>query len=310
MGCCGSQYRKTADAVSEGVDLGSQTILITGPTSGIGEETACTLAKRKAARLILAARDEKKNAALCERLKKETGNQNIVPMALDLASFKSIRAFAAKYKEAGYPLHILICNAGVSMIPYRKTEEGLEFITGTNHFGHFLLTTLLLDVLEKSAPSRIVVVSSSLHAGTPIKFDDIPTPKQSAYGAMSQYQQSKLMNLLMVKELHRRYADKKISSFALHPGVIQTNILREAACMACFMCVCASCCTKSPAQGAATTVYCATAKGLESKSGQYFADSQECPCDKVGNDAEAAKKLWEVSEKICGQQAADGEKKQ
>jgi len=286
-----------------GADVANKTILVTGATSGIGVETVRALAKAKAGQLVLGVRDEKQSAPFVEQLKKETGNQNIVAMTLELGSFKSIRAFAQAYHEKGWPLHVLICNAGVGFKDSRKTEDGLELIVGVNHFGHFLLTTLMMDVLEKSAPSRIVVLTSGMHKGERIKFENIPVPKQ--YDHITQYKQSKMMNLVFAKELHRRYHDKKISAFAVHPGVIATGMTRDKPCMGCFMSCCFGCCLKSAPQGAATSVYCATATGLEGKSGHYFTDSQEDGgADPAADDAAVAKQLWEVSEKVVESSSA------
>jgi NAD(P)-dependent dehydrogenase (short-subunit alcohol dehydrogenase family) len=298
MGCCASGYRSTADAVSNGVDLSSKTIVVTGPTSGIGLETARVLAQRKCQRLVLAARDEKRLAVVCEQLKKETGNQNIVGMALNLSSFKSIREFAAKYKEAGYPLNVLICNAGCMATPYKKTEEGLEMQIGTNHFGHQYLTTLLMDVMEKSAPARVVVVASNLHKGPTINFENIPFPSEANYAKWGQYQQSKLMNVLFAKELARRGAEKKITAYSLHPGIIVTEIGRDVGCGYCLMSCCCHFCLKSVPQGAATTVYLAVAPGVEDKSGQYFENCHNTLPDPPGQSDELAKRLWETTEKF------------
>jgi NAD(P)-dependent dehydrogenase (short-subunit alcohol dehydrogenase family) len=231
-------------------------------------------------------------------------------MTLNLSSFKSIRDFAAKYKEAGYPLHILICNAGVMATPYKKTEDGFEMQIGTNHFGHFLLTSLLMDVLEKSAPSRVVVVASDLHRGPTINFENIPLPSEAKYDKWAQYQQAKLMNVLFARELAKRGAEKKITAYSLHPGVIATELGRDIGCGYCLMGCCCHFCLKSIPQGAATTVYLATAADVESKSGQYFSNSAPAAPDTPGSDDQLAQKLWQVTEKLVNEKLQDsGESK-
>jgi NAD(P)-dependent dehydrogenase (short-subunit alcohol dehydrogenase family) len=304
--CCSKPYRSTADEISEGVDLSAQTIILTGPTAGIGLETAKTLLKRKVGRLVMAARDEKKCQAVAEALKKETGNNNITTMVLDTCSLKSVRAFVAKYKESGFPIHSLICNAGAFGQPYKKTEDGFESMCAASYYGHFLMINMLLDVLDKSGPCRVVLVSSSLHKmpNEAIDFNAMPCPAPEKFNTGKQYQQAKLMQVLFAKEFASRHKDKKISIFTLHPGVIPTHFsCAEMGC--CFCCVFATCycILKSPQQGAATTVYCATAKGLETKSGNYFTschDADASECGAQGKDMKVAAKLWETTEKLVG----------
>jgi NAD(P)-dependent dehydrogenase (short-subunit alcohol dehydrogenase family) len=147
-------------------------------------------------------------------------------MALDLSSLESVKAFAAHYKEKGYPLHVLINNAGVMALPrFSTSKDGYEMQWATNHLGHFLLTLLLHPVLKSSAPSRVVNVSSMAHKQSPSFSTAMIPPPESSYGPWSNYGFSKLSNILFAAEAERRWGSEGIHSFSLHPGVIPTGLL-------------------------------------------------------------------------------------
>jgi len=168
----------TAEEVAKDIDLKGKYILITGANTGIGRETARVLAT-KGAIIHIGCRDQKRGKEAEESLRKETGNNEIHFLELDLGSFESVRKAVSTYLEKKIPLHILINNAGVMATPYRKTTDGIEYQIGINHFGHFLLTTSLLELLKASAPARVVVVSSMAHkASNTINFDDINSEKK------------------------------------------------------------------------------------------------------------------------------------
>jgi len=293
MGCCTSGYRSTAYDHIQYSDLSSKTFIVTGGTAGLGLETARALIKANA-RVIITGRDEKKLEQVGEQL-------HCSAMLCDLSSFESIRQFVLKFKNLKYPLHALICNAGVNLWKFQKTKDGLGATMGTNHFGHFLLTMLLTDVLIASAPSRVVVVSSALHAGSPIDFSEIRGDDESRYSMGKSYQQSKLANVMFALEYNRRYRAKGVTAYSLHPGVIATDLANSVACYnkncigACF-----GCCLKTPAQGAATSVYCAVVPNLEKFGGGYFQNSALSVADSYANDTEVATRLWDVSNQIVG----------
>ncbi|RXN04132.1 retinol dehydrogenase 13-like protein [Labeo rohita] len=156
--------------------LDGKTVLITGANTGIGKETAVDMAKR-GARVILACRDMGRANKAAEEVRKRSGNDNVVVKMLDLNSLRSVRALAKDVQKTEDRLNILINNAGIMMCPHWRTEDGFEMQFGVNHLGHFLLTNLLLDLLKKSAPSRIVNVSSLAHESGKIHFDDINLEK-------------------------------------------------------------------------------------------------------------------------------------
>jgi len=282
--------------------LDGKVVLITGGNTGIGKETAIDLAKR-GAKVYIACRDEKRGSDALVDIKKESGSDNVHLRIMDLASFASIRDFVKNFIQEEQSLHILINNAGVMRCPYWKTEDGLEMQIGVNHFGHFLLTNLLLDTIKASQPARIVTVSSLGHIRGTINFDDINSEK--AYRASRAYAQSKLANILFTNELHKRLEGSNVSVFSLHPGVIKTELARHWQKevnpikwnLMMFM---GAIFFKTPKQGAQTTIYCAVEPGLEKESGKYFSDCKVKEPAAVAKDDGVAKKLWELSESIVG----------
>jgi len=225
-------------------------------------------------------------------------------MKLDLASLSSVRTFVSDFKGKDFPaLDVLINNAGVMWCPYTETEDGFELQIGTNHLGHFLLTLLLLDELKKNKNSRVVNVSSRASERpnyAKINFDDLNNTK--SYAKMNSYGQSKLANVLFSEELSRKLKGTGITTYSLHPGAVSTELLRY---MPFFLQwvfrppIGYLFPLKTPVQGAQTTVFTAVAPNIEKYSGMYFADCKvkENPNPMAG-DKEAAKKLWELSEKL------------
>uniref|UniRef100_A0A672J6R7 Retinol dehydrogenase 12, like n=1 Tax=Salarias fasciatus TaxID=181472 RepID=A0A672J6R7_SALFA len=181
--------------------LDGKTVVITGANTGIGKETAIDLSKR-GARVIIACRDMEKAKAAVKETIESSGNDNVVCKKLDLSDTKSIREFAEGINQDEAKLNILINNAGVMMCPYGKTADGFEMQIGVNHFGHFLLTYLLLDLIKKSTPARIVTVSSIGHTWGSIHLDDINSEKN--YDKNKAYYQSKLANVLFTRSLAKR----------------------------------------------------------------------------------------------------------
>ncbi|XP_078594313.1 uncharacterized protein LOC144872078 [Branchiostoma floridae x Branchiostoma japonicum] len=285
--------------------LDGKTVVITGANTGIGKETARDIAKR-GARVILACRDLTKAEAAAAEIRQDTGNGNVVTEKMDLASLKSVREFALKVNTRESRLDILINNAGIMACPQWKTEDGFEMQFGTNHLGHFLLTNLLMDKLKKSAPSRVVNVSSGAHEQGTINFDDINLEK--TYTPWGAYGQSKLANVLFTKELDRKLKGSGVTTYSLHPGVINTELSRnmDAAfgwgftLLSPVLSAAVRLFGKSVQQGAQTTIHCAVEEGLEGFSGQYFADCAPKEPSKKAQDDDTARGLWEISEQMVG----------
>ncbi|XP_031704443.1 retinol dehydrogenase 13 [Anarrhichthys ocellatus] len=283
------------------VRLDGKTVLITGANTGIGKETALDMAKR-GARVILACRDITRACIAADEIRQQSGNGNVVVKKLDLTSMRSVRDLARDVRENEQRLDILINNAGVMMCPKWKTEDGFEMQFGVNHLGHFLLTNCLLDLLKKSTPSRIVIVSSLAHEKGSINFDDINLDKD--YHREESYRQSKLANVLFCRELALRMQDTGVTVYSLHPGVIRTELGRHLfptlalwqriILMPLLMLI------KSPYAGAQTSIYCAVDESQANSSGLYYSDcAPKKPAPQALDDA-AAKKLWDLSASMVG----------
>jgi len=256
------------------------------------------LAKRNAT-IYVACRDKVKGLATVEELKNVTKNQNIFFEELDLGSLASVKRFAKKFNDGNIPINVLINNAGVMNCPKGKTIDGFETQIGVNHFGQFYLTNLLLPNLQKGAPSRVVCVSSDLHKRGSISFDDINWEKRK-YSGWQAYSQSKLANVLFTKELNNRFKTLGITAYSLHPGVIPTDLLRHSPILQGVIGSFGRLFMKSIPQGAATSVYCAIAPGLESLGGQYFVDCNVTEPSNMQLNQDTATKLWTASEKAVG----------
>jgi WW domain-containing oxidoreductase len=292
-GPSGFGYSSTAEQVTAGLSLQGQTILVTGCNSGLGLETMRVLALR-GARVAGTARTREKAEGACKSVKGET-----LPFACELSEPVSVDACVAAVKAAGLKLDAIICNAGVMALPKLERPYGYEQQFFTNHVGHFILVTGLLDQLTESG--RVVVLSSGLHVRAPkggIEFDNLDGSK--GYDGWKNYAQSKFANVLFAKELARRFEGTKRTANAVHPGVIATNLGRHmnpivwslySALAPLFL--------KTVPQGAATEVYVATSPALDGVSGEYFADCNVAQARRETNDATLARKLWETSEKIA-----------
>lgn len=310
----GFGHDTTAAEVIDGIDLTGKLALVTGGTSGIGVETARALAS-VGAEVVITARDMTKGEGVAADIRSSTGNDAVSVGELELGSLEDIRTFAAAFLADHDTLHILVNNAGVMASPPMKTQDGFELQFGTNHVGHFLLTKLLLPALLRGAPSRIVSLSSRGHHFSPVVFDDIHFESR-AYDKWLSYGQSKTANILFAVELDRRYGDEGVHAYAVHPGGIRTElgrhltdadleILRDRANAIVW---------KTVPQGAATSVYAATAPELESRGGLYLEDCHVSDIDDTQDamdgvksyalDTEAAKRLWAVSEQMVGKAAA------
>lgn len=282
--------------------LDGKTVIVTGANTGIGRETALDLAC-KGARVILACRNFKKAKLAAEEIKNATGNKNVIVKELDLASLKSVRSFAEDVQQSEERLDILVNNAGIMRCPYWKTEDGFEMQFGVNHLGHFLLTHLLLNMLERSKASRVINVSSLAHVRGKIRFDDLNSEQE--YNPGPAYAQSKLANILFTRELSNRLEDTEILVTAVHPGIVKTELARHTSFgksrVASFtLAPLAWLFFKTPRQGAQTTIHCAVSDDVE--SGLYYSDCKpKEPADQA-KDAEAAKRLWEISADLVGLQ--------
>ena len=279
------------------VRLDGKIVIVTGANTGIGLCTVTDLAKRGAT-IVMACRDMRKGEKALEKAKAESSSEDILLMHLDLSSLDSVRNFAKEFLSKYSKLNILINNAGVMACPYMKTKDGFEMQIGTNHFGHFVLTNLLLKALANGAPARVVNVSSSAHwMFAKMDFEDINYEKRS-YDKMGAYGQSKLANVLFSKELHNKVKDHGITTYSLHPGWISTELVRHDTSFILINVIVGSLYARTPVQGAQTSIYCAVEEGLEKHSGGYFSNCTLSTASADGQNDGYAKKLWELSEEI------------
>lgn len=293
-GPSGFGYGSTAEEVTEGLNLGGKTILVTGVGSGLGVETARVLAKR-GARVLGTARTKDKAAEAVAPL----GSSGI-GFACDLAEPATVTACVAEVKKRGFQLDAIICNAGVMAVAQRTIQHGQELQFLTNHIGHFMLVTGLLDSLAPGG--RVAVVASAAHSWAPpegICFDDLTLEK--SYSPNSAYGQSKLANILFARALARRFAGTGKTANALHPGVIATNLTRHMnPAVRLVMPIASALAMKSIPQGAATQTYVAVHPGAAKVNGEYFADCNPAKSSRHARNDEMAERLWDVTEKIVG----------
>jgi NAD(P)-dependent dehydrogenase (short-subunit alcohol dehydrogenase family) len=290
-GPSGFGYASTAEQVTEGLSLAGKTILVTGANAGLGAEALRVLALR-GARVLATARTLEKAQGAC------AGMSEAVPLACELSDPASVRGCVQAVKARGIFVDAIICNAGVMALPKLELVGGFEKQFFTNHIGHFLLVTGLLDQLSEAG--RVVMLSSSAHRTAPktgIEFDNLNGAR--GYSPWSAYGQSKLANLLFAKELSRRLAGSKKTANAVHPGVIRTSLQRHMnPLLAATLALAGPLALKSVAEGAATEVYVATRPELAGVSGEYFADCNLAKPRPDANDPALARRLWDVSEEI------------
>ncbi len=291
-GASGFGYGSTAEEVTAGLSLRGHTVLVTGAASGLGRETVRVLAMR-GARVVATGRTEESVRAACGSFEGE-----IVPATCELSKPASVRACVEHVQKTEPKLHALVCNAGIMALPKLEQACGYELQFFTNHIGHFLLVTGLLDHLDDDA--RVVVLSSGAHTGAPkegVQFDNLSGEK--GYGAWSAYGQSKLCNILFAKELAKRLAGTRRTANSLHPGVIATALGRNMPGFAQWaLSVARPLTLKSIPEGAATQCYVATHPSLEKVTGEYFADCNVAVPSALARDESLAARLWTESERI------------
>lgn len=268
------------------MSVAGQVVLVTGATSGIGLATAAELARR-GARVLVHGRTPAKTKAALNALQRDTGSRDFVPISGDLSSLSQTYDVANQVLAADRRLDVLINNAGVFMQRRVVTADGMETTFQVNHIGYFLLTQLLLDRLRESAPSRVVVVSSNTHRSADLAWDNLQGER--AYDGFSAYARSKLCNVLFTLALARRIAGSGVTANALHPGVINTNLMRAGWGGG----------GGSLAAGARTSVYLADSQAVAETSGQYFVDERLAQPSPRSLDEGLQARLWEVSETLA-----------
>ncbi len=271
------------------VNPADRVFLVTGANSGIGKATALGLA-RLGGTVVMACRDTTRGDAARADIVRESGNSNVHLEIVDLASEESTRSFADRFQRTYPRLDVLINNAGIYASHREVTADGLERTFEVNYLSGFLLTHLLLDLLRKSAPSRIVNVSSSAHGGSAIHFDDLQGERR--YSGFRAYGQSKLAQILFTRELARRLAGTGVTMNACHPGVIRTNLgFGGTSAVVRFVRMF----FKGPAKGAETPIFLATSPDVEGITGKYFANKRAREPSPEAQDTVIARRLFDVS---------------
>jgi NAD(P)-dependent dehydrogenase (short-subunit alcohol dehydrogenase family) len=291
-------------------DLAGKVVIVTGANVGVGYEAAKEFA-RKGAQTILACRNIQKAQAAIEKIRKEIPAAPVEAMLLDLASLASVHKFTDSFKTKYDRLDILVNNAGIMWLPPGKTEDGFERHFGTNHLGHFALTGLLIDLLQKTPGARVVTVSSVGHHSGSMDFEDLMFEKTEVYERQKVYGRSKLANLLFTYELQRRLETSNMDTIAVaaHPGMCKTDLLSKPESPLFFKLVMplAGLVVQSAAMGALPILRAAV--DPEARGGEYYGpdgknESRGYPVIVQSNEAshnmEDAARLWEVSEKLTG----------
>ena len=268
-------------------NLSGRTCLVTGASSGIGKEAARQLAAM-GARVVLACRSAERCEAACAEIVHDTGNREVELGVVDLAVQQSIREFARDFRRRHDALHVLVNNAGTWSNRRQETADGIELTWATNALAYFLLTQLLLDLLERSAPARIVNVASEL-AGD-LDLADVEF-KHRRYGGVAAYSQSKQANRMWTWALARRLEGTSVTANAMHPGGVNTPLFGKGGGIKGLLgSVYGKVFGKSPAEGADTVVWLAASAEVEGQNGKFWIDRSEAHCRFRGPAEEEA--LW------------------
>jgi retinol dehydrogenase-12 len=270
--------------------------LITGGTNGIGKSTAQGLA-RLGATVVIIGRDAKKTSQVVAEIRSATGNPNVDSLLADLSSQQDVRRLASDFKRKYSQLDVLLNNAGGAFTTRQLSVDGIEMTLALNHLAYFLLTNLLLDTLEASAPARIINVSSDAHSRGKIDFDNLQGER--SYSSFGPYGNSKLANILFTTELARRLEGTGVTVNALHPGFTSTGFGKNnPGFFMKIMGVVVPLMARSPEKGAATSIYLASSPEVHSLTGQYFVDCKVTQPAPQAADSAVARKLWDVSAQL------------
>lgn len=278
-------------------EISDRTILITGATNGIGQAAAFELAKMGPA-VVIVGRDRAKTLRVVQEIKEQSGNPRIDSLLADLSSMAQVRSLASEVHQKYPDIDVLVNNAGGIYATRTLTVDGYEYTFALNHLSYFLLTNLLLDLLHKNAPARIINVSSRSHEGAVIDFDDLQNQQHYNLGGYKAYEQSKLENLLFTYELARRLDGSGITVNALHPGTVATGFGENNSGAMKFSMRIYHQFSLTPQQGADTVVYLASSPDVEGITGKYWTLRKAVSSSPESYDEQSQKRLWSVSAQL------------
>ena len=269
--------------------------IVTGANAGIGRVTSLALA-RMGATVVMICRNREKGEVAAAEIMKSTGNRSVQLLIGDMSSQADVRRVAGEFREKFNSLHVLVNNAG-GLVPTRELSvDGIEKTFAGNHLGYFLLANLLLDVLKKSAPSRIVNVASDFHRLAKLDFNDIQGERK--YSQLQAYALSKLANILFTYELARRLDGTGVAVNCVHPGGVNSNFYNNSGARLRVFSALFAWAMRTPEKGAETVIYLASSAEVEGITGKYFKDKKVVQSSKLSMDGEISKRLWDVSEEM------------
>lgn len=272
-------------------------ILITGANSGIGRAITEGVA-RSGATAVMACRSRKRGAKALSEIRRDTGNDDVHLLIADLSIQAQVRALATEFKDRFDRLDVLVNNAGLMASRRKLTPDGIEMVFAVNHLAYFLLTHLLIDVLKTSAPSRIVNISSSGHSSGTIDFDNLQGEKR--FRPWEAYPNSKLANVMFTYELARRLEGTGVTANCCHPGVIHTNLLRQASRPLNLLWRLLGPFFKQPEEGAEMPLHLILSPEVDGVTGRYFRRMAPMDTTAESNDRDKQKRLWDISLALTG----------
>ncbi|CAG2114534.1 unnamed protein product [Medioppia subpectinata] len=284
--------------------MSGKVVIVTGGNTGIGKELVRDLAKRNA-KIILGCRSVERGREAISDVIETTGNTNIYVKRCDVSSLQSVRMFCADVIDSEDRLDVLVCFAG-SGAPFGRhlTEDGVEMQFATNHLGHFLMVNQLLDLMKCTPNARIVITSSSAHLLGAMDLENIIRFDKYVNHPFVAYCNTKLANIMFMKELSERLENSGVCVNALHPGTIYTNGIRHNKIwyIKLFLTFLSFLYNKSLTEGAQTLIYLSVSEEVEGISGQYFTDCKKAKCNPLADNSCLRKELWKVSAQLCDSQ--------
>jgi retinol dehydrogenase-14 len=277
--------------------MGEKTVLITGGTSGIGKATAVAMAAM-GADVVVTGRDPERGERALEEIRAESTGGSVELVLADLSVQAEVRRLADEFRERHDSLDVLVNNAGLVQSERTETPDGMETTLAVNHLAPFLLTNLLLDLLKKSAPSRVVTVSSEAQRWGDMDFDDLQSRRK--YEGMPVYGMTKLANIMFTYELAERLEGTEVKATCVHPGAVNTRFGTNNGGPMTLLFRIFKPFMRTPEQGADTVIYLASSWEVEGVSGRYYSDRKWIEPKKFALDPEARRKLWEASEELTG----------